>query len=421
MGHPAQSQTAETSLIERVGGRIIDFDHHLYEPADTFTRHIDPRFRDLALVQRGEPYQRVWTMGDRPMTFTPPGLCCDVMFPPGFIAGLFEGKNDTAYFDDEDDGAAQLASPLLISDYPEWHEREPRVKLMDQQGLDAIVLLASAGFLLHHDFLDRPDALCANLRAYNRYLEDEWGYDGRGDGRVFAVPMLSLVDLDWAIEEVERVASLNSRFIWLQHFPVGGKSPADPTFDPFWARLQETGMKLVYHIGFEGFVHLYGSCWGENPHRNAMHYSAFQHYIGFGERPICDSLAALILHNLFGRFPGVEVISIENGSAWVPSLLRQLDKAAKMGAIGENLGGPLPELPSETFRQHVYVNPYHEEDLCGLVDIMGPDRVLFGSDYPHPEGLKHPLQKLPKIVEQLSPNAAQKFMYENAARLLGLG
>ena len=49
------------------------------------------------------------------------------------------------------------------------------------------------------------------------------------------------------------------------------------------------------------------------------------------------------------------------------------------------------EDPVEVFKRDVYVHPFHEEDPIGLIKLLGPDRVLFGSDYPHPEGMSDPI------------------------------
>src|SRR5207249_9275401 len=104
----------------------------------------------------------------------------------------------------------------------------------------------------------------------------------------------------------------------------------------------------------------------------------------------------------------------------VKPLLRMMDKAVMMGRAGECLGGSLDDLPSDVFRNHVYVNPFWEDDVVALVDTIGAERVLFGSDYPHPEGLANPLAYSSKLVHSLPDTAVRKIMHDNAASLLGL-
>ena len=404
------------TTIAGLTGGVIDVDNHYYEPADAFSRHIDPDCRDLALVAKGPVPQRVWTVGEHQcLSFTVPGVPVDHVPPPGFSAGIFDSTSEL----EMDSFIGEGAAFENTAERPEYRDRSARLTVMDEQGLEAIVQLPSLGVIFDYELRDHPKALCANYRAFNRWLEEDWGYGE--DGRIYGVPALSLSDLDWAVEELERVSDLGARFVWLSHRPVNGRSPADPSFDPFWARMQERGVKFIFHTGYEGYTHLYGELWGEDSGRPLPQWSCFQHYIGHGARPIMDSLAALILHNLFGRFPGLEVISIENGSSWIPFLLSQLDKAYKVGARGIQLGGELTDLPSAIFRRHVHVNPFHEEDIVSLIDTMGSDRVLFGSDWPHPEGLATPLGRAQETAEKISPGDFQKFMHDNAACLLGKG
>ena len=132
-----------------------------------------------------------------------------------------------------------------------------------------------------------------------------------------------------------------------------------------------------------------------------------------------ETIASLVLHNLFGRFPNVRVASVENGSLWVGYLLAALDKMKGMGRNGPWHGGYVAGRPSEIVRQHVYVSPYHEEDIPALVRSYGVERVVFGSDYPHPEGLARPAQFV-EGLKGLSDADVRRLMRDNSAALLGL-
>ena len=95
------------------------------------------------------------------------------------------------------------------------------------------------------------------------------------------------------------------------------------------------------------------------PDQKGSGRSAFQWTMLYRDRPIMDTLAILIYHNLFGRFPGVQVMSVENGSIWVPYLLKAMDNMKGMGRNGPWPGGYVEGRPSEVFKQHVYVSPHH--------------------------------------------------------------
>src|SRR5438876_1204599 len=179
-------------------------------------------------------------------------------------------------------------------------------------------------------------------------------------------------ELDWALGRGARVVSLRPG-------PAYGRSPADPHFDPFWARVDEARAVVAFHIGESGYNEMLAPWWGEEPNPSSHRQSAFQWTISYGDRPIMDTFSALILHNLFGRFPNVRCLSVENGSLWVPYLLKVMNKMNGMGRNGPWLGGRLTEKPSEIFTRHVFVSPYHEEDVVSLVGTIGAGQVVFGS------------------------------------------
>ena len=186
------------------------------------------------------------------------------------------------------------------------------------------------------------------------------------------------------------------------------------------ARIDEAGLPVAIHTGDSGYNELWSVQWGEQPRPPLQYMTPFQWYLGFGGRPITDMLANLILNNLFGRFPRLRVLSIENGSDWVPALLKDMDKAAKVGRRGTPVGGHVQEVPSEVFRRHVWVSPYFEEDPVPLSEVIGVDRVLFGSDWPHPEGLAEPARYIDVLDERtkLTEEEKAKVMGGNMARLI---
>jgi predicted TIM-barrel fold metal-dependent hydrolase len=388
--------------------RAVDFDNHYYEQDDCFSRHIEPKFREQAIrpVKLSDG-TRPWMLGDHMVSFFAANAA-DSIARPGYMEKLLT-----------DDAGLEWTEESLITawDYPEMIHRAQRLPTLERHGLEAVVMIPTAGLGIEWEYRNEVPALCANLRSFNRWVEEEWGFGE--DGRIFGVPMMTLLDLDWAIAELERVAELGCRLVFLKVGPVADRSPADPVFDRWWARAQEMGVRPIFHIGAGGFTHMYARHWGEDPNRGVMHFSALQHYLCGGERPVEDTMAALLLHNLFGRFPNLEAISLENGSSWVEPLLKRADKAANLAAMGPWLGGKLSDRPSDVFRQHVYVAPYYEDDLSRLVELIGADQVLFGSDWPHPEGLPEPLDFV-KYLDGLSPHQTRTIMRDNGARLLGL-
>jgi predicted TIM-barrel fold metal-dependent hydrolase len=127
-------------------------------------------------------------------------------------------------------------------------------------------------------------------------------------------------------------------------------------------------------------------------------------------RPIEDSVAALICHGALSRFPALKVAVIENGSSWVQPLLDNLADVYK------KMPQDFLEEPLSVFRRNIHVSPFWEEDLGRLAELIGVDRVLFGSDFPHPEGLADPVSYVDEL-RHLDEEAVRKIMGGNMARL----
>jgi predicted TIM-barrel fold metal-dependent hydrolase len=388
---------------------MFDADNHYYEPDDCFTRYIEAEFLDrtFRVVRSGGGPGQVY-VGERRAIYTSV-TPADHTSPPGYLQGLMEGTNSQ--------GFVVESEAINAHDFPAFMHREPRVRCMDEQGLEGAVLLPTFGVVVEHELRHDVALTYATLRAFNRWLEEEWGY-GR-DERIFAVPMLSLLDVGEAVRELERVLRQGARLVHLRPGPQNGRSPADPVYDPFWARVDEAGIPVVFHVSHSGYNDFFGAYWSERTQNPSHRQSPLQWALFQTERPVTDTLAALVLHNLFGRFGDVRVASIENGSDWVPHLLKVLDKSVRLGRSGPMLGGPLSDLPSDTFRAKISVCPFPEDDVVGLVDTIGATQVLFGSDYPHPEGIAEPRQFVKRLAG-LAPDAVGQIMYSNTARLLGL-
>jgi predicted TIM-barrel fold metal-dependent hydrolase len=276
-------------------------------------------------------------------------------------------------------------------------------------------LFPTLGVLWEHHLRNDPEALYANLHAFNRWLDEDWGFAYRD--QIFAAPLLSLADPTRAVQELEWVLDRGARVACMKPGHAHHRSPAHPMFDPFWARVEEAGLLIAFHIGESGYVELYSTDFSEISHPKPNEKSALQWASFYGDRPIMDTFAACILHNLFGRFPKLQLLSVENGSLWVPYLLATMDKMKGMGRNGPWLGGRVEGRPSDIFRAHISVSPYPEDDVQALIDLIGPDRVVMGSDFPHPEGVSEPAE-LARRAETLDPEFQRLYLRDNAYNLL---
>jgi predicted TIM-barrel fold metal-dependent hydrolase len=297
---------------------------------------------------------------------------------------------------------------------PAFQQRDARVALLDEQGIETAIILPTFGVSVEEYMVHDLDQTYANLRSFNRWVEEEWGYHYQG--RIISPPLLSLLDRDRAVAELDRVLALGARLVHIRPGPTGsGRSLADPYYDPFWARLNEAHVPVAFHIADNRYAEV-SIAWGEDPNPPVREMSAFQWAFMHGDRPIMETIGALLYGNMFVRFPNLNVLSIENGSDWVYYLLTLLDKKKGMGRFGPWLGGRPEGRPSEVFRRHCFVSPYPEDDVNALIERIGASQVLFGSDFPHPEGLAEP-SRFVDLIDGRTDAEVRMVMRDNAARL----
>jgi predicted TIM-barrel fold metal-dependent hydrolase len=387
--------------------RIFDADTHYYEPDDCFTRHIESGFkaRTVWVDRSGTGAGRMYVGAERCHFFSVGAG--DSVGPPGIMKAFLRG--------DSEEGGSPSLSPINALAVPEFVDRRARLATMDSQNVEACLILPTTGVGVETQLRETPDVLYPSMRAFNRWLEEDWGFGS--DGRLYGAPLLSLFDLDAAVAELERLLAAGARFAILTAGPVAGRSPADPHFDPFWARCQEADLNIVYHIGRTPFSEMYNPPWGLRPHPPSHRHSLMEWALSFTERPIADTITALVADNLFGRFPRLRILSVEYGSTWVGPLVRKLDHLARLFSKDMWRFGPPPLRPSETVRQNLWVAPFFEDDIAGLAQTIGASHVLGGSDYPHPEGLLWPAEFADEL-DGLGAADVRLIMRENLSALI---
>jgi predicted TIM-barrel fold metal-dependent hydrolase len=385
---------------------LFDCDNHIYEPPDAVTRYLPKEYLNRAItpvtLANGEQGLlaggRLVTGLDHPI---------DMAHRPGALKTMLKqmksGQPTETY----------SLQPLL----PEYLEREPRLKLMDQQGIQSAIVYPATMGTMAENYVRGTDTLYVNLHSYNRWLNETWGFNYQE--RIYAPAVLSLRDLDMAVAELDHVLAQGAKFILLNAGPAYGRSPGDPYFDPFWSRMNEAGATLAYHVGEFWYNEHIAPAFGLDPEPVFFEMSAWQWQNCWGERPIQDALSAIIFDNLFGRFPNIHCVVSEFGAEWVPHFVRHMDKSRGMGRRGPWIGGKLTERPSAIFQRHVRVTPYPEDDVIKIVRDLGQsDSIVMGSDFPHGEGLAEP-REFGQLVAELPEDEQRRILCENALVLVG--
>lgn len=388
------------SIVDSLGYRPFDADNHYYEALDAFSRHLDPRHA-TRVFQWSEIDGRTYPVlggtvfrGVKNATFDP------VAFP-GVLADYFRGNPNG------DDPLELLSRHEPIR--PEYRDRDARLATMDAHGLEAVWLFPTLGMIYEDPLKHDPEAVTLLFTAFNRWLEEDWGFAFQD--RIFAGPYIPLVDVDWACAELEWALDHDARTIVMRPAAPttaeGVRSPTDPCFDPFWARMNEAGVTLVVHAGDSGYTsHGYARD-GFTTDFSGIPQPMRMLQL---ERPIEDFLSSLVADNLFHRFPNLRVASVENGSKYLPGLFERLR------VLAGKMAGWFPEDPVDTFRRHIWINPFWEDRVDDVIGCMGADRVIFGSDWPHIEALPEPLQYVAE-VDHLDVADRRKVLRDNVIEL----
>jgi predicted TIM-barrel fold metal-dependent hydrolase len=385
----------------------IDADNHYYEPLDAFTRHLDPKFthRGVQVVSDGKHQHLL--MGGEVNRFIP-NPTFDPIIVPGCIDLMFRGEVPEGV----DPRSLLQVEPL--GNRPEYQDHDARVEVAGRQGLEAVMLFPTLGCGVEEALKDDVPATMASLSAFNRWLEEDWGF--AYEGRIIAAPMLSLADPVAAVAELDSLIERGARVIHIRPAPVPGehgtsRSLGDKIHDPVWARLAEASIPVAFHLGDSGY-NAFTAMWGGSSKFEAFGRTGILSRILVSDRAIHDTMASLVVDGVFHRHPALRVASIENGSDWVALLVKRLKKQANQTPW------VFKEDPLDVMRQNIWVTPYYEEDIRELADLIGVERVLFGSDWPHGEGLAEPLDFL-KELDGFDETEVRKIMRDNALDLLG--
>src|SRR5262249_30747610 len=145
-----------------------------------------------------------------------------------------------------------------------------------------------------------------------------------------------------------------------------------------------------FHGGDSAYSQL-GAWWGESGEAEAFRFRLMRAAIS--ATAIADTMAALILHGVPTRFPGIRLLAVETGSEWGGPLLYRPDKVYKQQPKA------FADDPREIFKRTAWVSPFYETDLSELASLIGADRMLMGSDWPHTEGLAEPLSFVDDLID----------------------
>ena len=382
-------------------GPAFDADNHYYEALDAFTRHLDPRFAHRGIQWAEIDGRKYHVIGGR-VSHAVKNATFDPVAKAGAMHSYFRGNPDNV------DPLSLLADHEPIR--PEYRDRDARLATLADQGLEGCWLFPTLGMIYEELLTHDPEATCATFRAFNRWIEDDWGF--ARDGKIYAAPYLTLADVDWACDELEWAIDQGARIVVMRPAAPttarGRRNPFEADFDPFWARLNESDLTLVMHAGDGGV-----SANGYAPEGFAADFSGtWKPSIKFFaiERAIIEWLLSMMFENHLAKYPNLRIALVENGAMFLG------DFFGKLRSMNRKVVGYFPDDPVEMFRRQVWVNPFWEDDVSKIVGHMGADRVIFGSDWPHIEGMPLPLDYVAEM-KTLDDTERRKILHDNVVEL----
>lgn len=281
--------------------------------------------------------------------------------------------------------------------------------ILDRMGLEGSVLYPTIG--LAYGLMREIDFATATAIAYNNWLEGEYT---QKDDRLFGVGMMPVENPEGAAAELKRCRTERKNFVamLLPTVTASGKTYGDPSFWPVYEEAERQNMVLALHgapsVGF-GFDHF----------RPFAKVHALEHPV-----PLFIQLTDMMLSGVFEDFPKLRVAFLEGGASWVPFMMDRLDyeyDAVQGAGIRKRLRHKPSWYMTETDNFWVSCE-MGERALKYTVDMMGADRIIYASDFPHEPTEEDLMTDVPNFLDDpdFDDVVKAKILYHNSRRLYGI-
>jgi hypothetical protein len=376
---------------------MISADCHANEPASYLADNIEPEYLDRIprLEVRDDGSQWTVTEGNRPMMVRPSD------------ASIAKAKGENRHWGSkmEPEDVLRNATGRTI---------EERLADQSADGVDVELLFPNKGLLCWAT----PDPVFADAmcRAWNRWAYDfHGGADGWNGGRTRPLACIATGSLDHALASVTWAAEHDFVGLCLGNQPIYGATEFgtveynDPSFEPLWALIEETGLPLTFHVST-----------GRDPRAVGGNGGAIINYVCHSMETTIEPLVQLITSGVLERHPRLSAGLVESGIGFVPWLLETMDYAYKAHHFW--VRPVIPELPSTYFRRQCFAT--FQEDHAGMAaaerdDLV--DNLMWANDYPHHEGSwPHSAASIERQMSGITDASRAKILGLNALRVFKL-
>ena len=288
---------------------------------------------------------------------------------------------------------------------PGYRDPVARLAAMDRDGVHAEVLYSEVSAFRHFGLVAgdwKPIS-----RAFTDHLSEFAAHDPDRLAVSYQVPIM---DVAYAIEEVQRLAGLGARSVHLPNFPseLGLPDYHDPGYDPLWGVLQETGISVSHHLGNKASLY-------EVLQRDPTPQGAI--FTSLPAFALAEVIGWWILTGILERFPGLKIVFVESGLHWIPGFLASLDRRA---AGVYDLPGVVLK-PSEYFQRNMGCTFVDDPLGVQMRHLIGVDNILWSTDFPHPATTwPRSRETVDRQFAGVPDEERTKMVCANAARMYGL-
>ena len=252
-------------------------------------------------------------------------------------------------------------------------------------------------------------------RAHNRHMADFCS----DDDRLVGVAIVPLDTPEMAIAELDFVIESGLEAVWVPHRAPIGFSCGHVDLEPFWAKLAESGLPFVFHVGGSPLQAM--KSWSNTGK------AAVKDWMGGGEnvrtkdafvlhQAVETFVSMMVAEGIFERHPKLRGAAVELGAGWVPELLRRMDDLTRIYSRADE-SVRFDRTPSEQIIQQMAFTPFPHEDIANMIQQSHPDLYMFSSDYPHVEGGRDPLGKFDGHLAAANDEIKTAFFTENFLRI----
>ena len=372
---------------------VIDADGHILEPPDLWERYLEPQYRERAIrIKTDERGLEYLELDGKKSKLSAHGTL-------GFLGGMGKTAQETI---PSPERTYVRGAPFGSMDVKE------RLQLLDREGIEQAILYPTLGILWEAEVED-PEISSAYCRAYNRWILE---FCADSNGRLLPVAHLSLGDVGEAVRELARTVTAGAVGAFVAPFTITKKPHGHPDHDPLWAKAQELDIPIAIHPTLEPVAaspHLRFTGMG---HKTGWYYNVFA---GVGTQM---AFTTFFQYGVFERFPQLRVVVLESGAGWVGFWIDRMDAFYKV-PVGASV--KLQELPSTYLRRQCWISADPDERaLTRIVDYIGADRLMWATDFPHPDHGGHYVRELKDMLAPLPQSVQQQIAGENVKQLYKL-